>query len=254
MTFRFDIFVSDLLGFNFARAAWTTLWISIASMLVGMLGGLLLALGQEARLAPLRWLTWFYLWLFRGTPVLLQIIFAFNVLPGFGLILPGPVCAVLALGLHEAAYMAEILRSGLQAVGVGQRDAARALGMSKVRVMQLVVLPQAARIVVPPIGNQFIGMLKLTALVSVIGVRELLLAAEQSASGTFRYFETLSAAAVYYLGFTTVLMAGQHWLERRLAPTRTPSQVIGAISRRAVRWPGRPPRSGPGTPSSGRYR
>ena len=82
--------------------------------------------------------------------------------------------------------------------------------------MRLVVLPQALRLVVPPIGNQFIGMLKLSALVSVIGVRELLLAAEQSASGTFRYLEALSAAGLYYLAFTTVLMSGQHALERRL--------------------------------------
>lgn len=216
MGFRFDVFLHDLGSFNFAAAAWTTLWISLLSLGVGLAGGLVLALGQEARWVVLRWLAKLYLWAFRGTPALLQIIFAYNVLPGFGLILPGPACAVLALGLHEAAYMAEIIRSGLRAVGPGQRDAARALGMSEGRTMRLVVLPQAARVVVPPVGNQFIGMLKLSALVSVIGVRELLLAAEQSASGTFRYLETLSAAAVWYLGFTTVMMAGQHWLERRL--------------------------------------
>ncbi len=105
----------------------------------------------------LRWLAWAYLWLFRGKPVLLQIIFAFNVLPSFGVILSGPACAVLALGLHEAAYMIEIIRGGLAALTLGQRDAARALGMSDWRVMRLVVLPQALRLVVPPIGNQFAG-------------------------------------------------------------------------------------------------
>ena len=226
MSFRLDVFLHDLLGFGFARAAWTTLWISMTSLLLGIVGGLLLALGQEARFRPVRFLAWVYLWLFRGTPVLLQIIFAFNVLPSFGLILPGPACAVLALGLHEAAYMAEIMRSGLGAVGAGQRDAARALGMSERRTMRLVVVPQALRVVIPPIGNQFIGMLKLSSLVSVIGVRELVLAAEQSASGTFRYLETLSAAAVYYLGFTTVLMAVQHWLERRLTPGGPALRVV----------------------------
>ena len=146
----------------------------------------------------------------------LQIIFAFNVLPSFGIILSGPVCAVLALGLHEAAYMTEIIRGGLAAVTAGQRDAARALGMAEWRVMRLVVLPQALRLVIPPIGNQFVGMLKLSALISVIGVRELLLAAEQAASGTFRYLEALSAAGLYYLAFTTLLMYLQHTLERRL--------------------------------------
>jgi polar amino acid transport system permease protein len=219
ISFRVDVFLHDLLGFNFANAALVTLWISLASMLIGLVGGLMLALAQQARWRALRWLAWGYLWLFRGTPVLLQIIFAFNVLPSFGLILSGPACAVLALGLHEAAYMTEIIRSGLGGVGLGQRDAAKALGMSNATMMRLVVLPQALRSIVPPTGNQFIGMLKLSSLVSAIGVRELLLAAEQSASGTFRYLEALSAAGVYYLAFTSVLMAGQHWLERRLTPS-----------------------------------
>ena len=119
VSFRVDVFLHDLLGFNFANAAVVTLWISLAAMLIGLVGGLLLALAQQARWRALRWLAWFYLWLFRGTPVLLQIIFAFNVLPSFGLILSGPVCAVLALGLHEAAYMTEIIRGGLGAVGPG---------------------------------------------------------------------------------------------------------------------------------------
>jgi len=216
MSFRLDVFLHDLLSFEFAGAALMTLWISIAAMVLGLAIGLALALMQQSRFRLLRWLAWSYLWLFRGTPVLLQIIFAFNVLPSFGLILSGPVCAVLALGLHEAAYLAEIFRSGLGAVNAGQRDAARALGMSNWQVMRLVVLPQALRLVIPPIGNQFIGMLKLSALISVIGVRELLLAAEQSASATFRYLEALSAAAVYYLAFTTALMSVQRVLERKL--------------------------------------
>ena len=222
MSFRPDVFLHNLLSFDFAGAALMTLWISLVAMLLGLAVGLALALMQPSRFRPLRWLAWTYLWLFRGTPVLLQIIFAFNVLPGFGVILSGPVCAVLALGLHEAAYVTEIFRAGLGAVKAGQRDAARALGMSEWRVMHLVVLPQALRLVIPPIGNQFIGMLKLSALVSVIGVRELLLAAEQSASGTFRYLEALSAAGVYYLAFTTVLMSLQRLLERKLGRSERP--------------------------------
>ena len=216
MSFRVDVFLHDLFGYDLAGAALVTVWISITAMLLALALGLGLALIQESRWRLLRWFAWTYLWLFRGTPVLLQIIFAFNVLPSFGIILSGPVCAILALGLHEAAYLAEIFRGGLSAVNAGQRDAARALGMSEWRVMRLVVLPQAVRLVIPPIGNQFIGMLKLSALVSVIGVRELLLAAEQSASATFRYLEALSAAAVYYLAFTTVLMLLQRRLESRL--------------------------------------
>lgn len=230
MTFHTDVFLHDLFGFNFASAALVTIWISIAAMLLGMIAGLALALMQQARLRLLRWFAWLYLWLFRGTPALLQIIFAFNVLPVFGVILSGPVCAVLALGLHEAAYMTEIIRGGLNGVALGQRDAARALGMTEAQAMRLVVLPQALRLVIPPVGNQFIGMLKLSALVSVIGVRELLLAAEQSASGTFRYLEALSAAGLYYLAFTTVLMVLQHSLERRLGRAGPPP-VSGAMRR-----------------------
>ena len=248
MSFQSGVFLQDLLSFNFMQAASVTLWISVAAMLLGMAGGLILALAQQAGWRPLRWFAWIYLCIFRGTPALLQIIFAFNVLPGFGLILSGPVCAILALGLHEAAYMSEIIRAGLGGVADGQRDAAKALGMSEWKVMRLVVLPQALRLVIPPVGNQFIGMLKLSSLISVIGVRELLLAAEQSASGTFRYLEALSAAGVYYLAFTALLMAGQQALERGLTYSARPSpgfklRVLQAKPLDAVR------RQGPVSPN-----
>jgi polar amino acid transport system permease protein len=219
-----------LLSVQFALAALNTLWISVASLLVGVLIGLVLAVGQEAPFRVVRFLVLAYLWLFRGTPVLLQLVFAFNVLPAFGLVLPGFACAVLALGLNEGAYMAEIMRSGIRAVGRGQRLAARALGLEERQIMAWVVLPQALRIVIPPIGNQFIGMLKLSALVSVIGVQELLLVADQTASGNFRYVETLTAAGVYYLGLTTLFMGGQFLIERGLArrpsDRRTVSQAL----------------------------
>lgn len=206
-----------LLSADFFTAALTTLWLSVASLLVGGAVGLLLAMGQEAPWRPVRWLVWGYIWLFRGTPVLLQLVFAFNVLPAFGVVLPGFACAVLALGLNEGAYMAEIMRSGIRAVGPGQRMAARALGLEERAIMIWVVLPQALRIIIPPIGNQFIGMLKLSALVSVIGVKELLLVADQTASSNFRYIETLTAAGIYYLALTTIFMVVQHVIERAFA-------------------------------------
>ena len=115
--------------------------------------------------------------------------------------------------MNEGAYMAEIVRSGLQAVGRGQRTAARALGMREAQMMRYVVLPQALRIIMPPIGNQFIGMLKLSALVSVVAVEELLLVANQTASANFRYLEALSAAGIYYLLFTTLFMVLQARIE-----------------------------------------
>lgn len=216
-----DLLLRYLESAQFAAAALTTLWLSLASLLVGMAIGLLIALGQESPFRPIRLLVLAYIWLFRGTPVLLQLVFAFNVLPAFHIVLSGFTCAVLALGLNEGAYMAEIMRSGIRAVGPGQRLAARALGLEEHQVMRFVVLPQALRIVIPPIGNQFIGMLKLSALVSVIGVQELLLVADQTASANFRYVETLTAAGLWYLALTTIFMTGQHLIERSLG--RTPA-------------------------------
>ena len=198
----------------FLEGAEMTLLITVVSLLIGMVVGLVLALIEESSLPPVRGVALLYLWLFRGTPVLFQLIFIFNVLPSFGILFSGFTSAVLALGLNEGAYMAEIMRSGIQAVGRGQRTAGRALGLRDWQVMRYIVLPQAARIIIPPIGNQFIGMLKLSALVSVIAVQELLLVANQTASANFRYLEALSAAGIYYLLFTTLFMLVQSRIER----------------------------------------
>jgi polar amino acid transport system permease protein len=214
--FQLALLAQYLLSADFFHGALMTLALSIAALGAGMAVGLLLAVGQEAPWRPVRALVWFYIWLFRGTPVLLQLVFAFNVLPTFGLLLPGFACAVLALGLNEGAYMAEIMRAGIRAVGPGQRLAARALGLQEGQVMRWVVLPQAMRIIIPPIGNQFIGMLKLSALVSVIGVKELLLVADETASGNFRYIETLTAAGLWYLALTSMFMLIQSAIEHRL--------------------------------------
>lgn len=203
-----------------------TLVITILSVLCGMVVGFVIAMLQQSGSRTLRGSAVAYLWLFRGTPVLFQLIFVFNVLPSFGVVLSGFTCAILALSLNEGAYMSEIMRSGLQAVGRGQRMAARALGMHEWQVMAHVVLPQALRIIIPPIGNQFIGMLKLSALVSVIAVEDLLLIANQTASRNFRYLEALTAAGVYYLALTSVFMLVQarieHWARGRRRTRETP--------------------------------
>ncbi|TYL95893.1 amino acid ABC transporter permease [Bradyrhizobium rifense] len=205
---------------NFLRGAEMTLLLTLAALVFGILIGLVLALIQESQTRIGTVVTVAYLWLFRGTPVLFQIIFIYNVLPSFGIRLSAFVCAVLALSLNEGAYMAEILRSGLQAVKKGQRTAGLALGMTGTQMLRYVVIPQAARIVLPPIGNQMIGMLKLSALVSVIAVEELLLVANQAASADFRYFEALTAAGIYYLAMTTVFMGLQIVMEIVLDPKK----------------------------------
>jgi len=200
----------------FFHGALLTLVIAVTSLFFGMIAGLIVALLQESRIRPLQIFTLVYLWLFRGTPVLFQIIFIYNVLPTFGVMLSAFVSAVIALSLNEGAYMAEIIRSGLQAVKKGQRTAGLALGMTRFAVMCYIVIPQAARIVLPPTGNQMIGMLKTSALVSVVAVEELLLVANQTASSNFKYFEALTAAGIYYLALTSIFMGFQYLLERAL--------------------------------------
>ena len=205
---------------SFAKGAGVTLVLTVMSLFFGMVIGMLLALLQNMKSRTAKTCAFFYLWLFRGTPVLFQIIFVYNVLPSFGIRFSAFVCAVLALSLNEGAFMSEIFRSGLDAVKRGQRTAGMALGMTRAKVFRHIVLPQALRVVLPPIGNQMIGMLKLSALVSVIAVQELLLVADQTASASFRYLEALSAAGIYYLLLTTLFMLVQMWMERRLDPKR----------------------------------
>lgn len=221
--------VWDMLGYigdfvvsgPFVRGAGMTMMLTVASLVLGSLVGMCAALGQLGRVGRfLRGPIFVYLWLFRGTPVLLQIVFVYNVLPLLGVRLPALTSAIVALSLNEGAYMAEIVRSGLDAVRPGQRQAALALGMSPVSVFRHVVAPQAFRVVLPMLGNQVIGMLKTSSLVSVIAVQELLLVADQTASANFRYLEALSAAALYYLAFTTLFMLLQYRLERHFSPRR----------------------------------
>ncbi|QWA12086.1 amino acid ABC transporter permease [Sodalis ligni] len=218
----------------FFQGAVMTLLLTLCSLFFGVVMGLILALLQESRFRAGPALAFVYLWLFRGTPVLFQIIFVYNVLPTFGLRFSAFTCAVLALSLNEGAYMAEILRSGLQAVRSGQRTAGMALGMTGGQIMRKVVLPQAARIVLPPMGNQMISMLKSSALVSVIAVQELLLVANQTASASFRYFEALCAAGIYYLVLTSLFMVFQAWLERALDPKKR-RKPAGSLTDRLIR-------------------
>ena len=230
----FDYFIST----PFIHAAGLTLLITVLAVFLGIVLGLIVAVVQEYRIRVLGGFVVFYLWLFRGTPVLFQIIFVFNVLPSFGILFSGFTSAMIALALNEGAYMSEIMRSGLQAVGKGQRMAGRAVGLTDWQVMRYVVIPQAMRIVIPPIGNQFIGMLKLSALVSVVAVEELMLVSNQAASANFRYLEALAAAGVYYLIFTTVFMYIQSHIEAWAAGKRRSNQERsgGLLAASFGRW------------------
>jgi polar amino acid transport system permease protein len=211
---------------------WLTLAISVVSQLIGVILGVFGALGRTARLRPLRLLANLYVWLFRGTPLLVQLTFFFYGLSVakiytwppielFGLSISGEIQAgVFALGVNEGAYMSEIVRAGILAVDRGQLEAARSLGMTYRLAMRRIVLPQAARVIIPPLGNEFNNMLKTTSLLVVLGnVPELYVTfSRKNGSGptSFHAFELFLAAAVWYLLLTTIWSLVQAWIERRL--------------------------------------
>jgi polar amino acid transport system permease protein len=208
-------------GNTFARALWTTVYISIVAQALGVLLGLLAALARMSRLWPLRALSGGYVLVFRGTPVLVQlfyIYFAFSwptLHIGFT-VTDAALAGIVALSVNEGAYMREIIRAGIDSIERGQMEAAKSLGMSYALAMRRVILPQAARVIVPPLGNEFNNMMKTSSLAYTIGVYELFADAEQGYSRTFipDYF---IAVAFWYLVLTTIWTFVQAAIERRLA-------------------------------------
>ncbi len=206
-----------------------TLELTFLAMVIGIALGIVLALMRLSANPLVSWASWLYIWLFRGTPVLVQILFWYNVAAVYPKITLGlpflhanandlitPFMAgLLALGLNEGAYMSEIVRAGIISVDEGQGEAAQALGMSRLQTMRRVVLPQAMRVIVPPTGNETISMLKTSSLVSVITVPELLFSVQQVYSRTYQTIPLLLVASIWYLAMTSVLSVGQYYLERR---------------------------------------
>jgi polar amino acid transport system permease protein len=215
----------------FFRALYTTVYMAVIAQTMGVVLGLFAALMRSSTLAPLRWLSGVYVWLFRGTPLLVQIFFVYygaNQLLGFTLIpnsldlgafsIDGAIVAgILALGVNEGAYMREIIRAGIDSIDKGQMEAAKSLGMRYGLAMRRIVLPQAARVIVPPLGNEFNNMLKTTSLVFTIGVYEMFADAEIHYSQNFQPVEIFLAVAFWYLVLTTVWTFIQAAIERKLA-------------------------------------
>ena len=212
-----------------------TIELTIAAMVIGVILGIVLALMRMSRSVILTMGASAFIWLFRGTPLLVQIIFWYNLssfIPRISLGIPfGPsfaswdvnhivtplAAALLALGLNEGAYMSEIVRAGIASVEGGQMEASLVLGLMKGQAMRRIVLPQAVRIIIPPTGNQAIGMLKGTSLVSVISTPELLYSVQIIYAQTFQTIPLLLVASIWYLILTTVLSIGQYYLERHYA-------------------------------------
>ncbi|MCI4063924.1 amino acid ABC transporter permease [Micromonospora sp. R77] len=212
----------------------TTLWLTLLAMVFGTVGGVLIAVMRLSENPVLRGVSWVFVWIFRGTPLLVQIIF-FGFLgalfPRLTLTVPftgtvlfdkptsvvvtGTVAAVLALSLNEMAYAAEVIRGGILAVDAGQTEAAAALGMSPTLTLRRVVLPQAMRVIIPPMGNETITMLKSTALVSIIAGRDLMTAVQTVYQGNYKVIPLLVVAAIWYLALVSLLSVGQWLIERR---------------------------------------
>ncbi|AWB83909.1 amino acid ABC transporter permease [Corynebacterium liangguodongii] len=210
-------------------AAGHTLVITILAMLAGVIGGVALAVMRMSPNPIFRATSWVYLWVFRGTPVYVQLIFwgllgsiydtinlGFTQVPLEPLTSSAFALAVLGLALNEAAYMAEIVRSGVSSVPEGQVEASKALGMSWAQTMRRTVLPQAMRIIIPPTGNEFISLLKTSSLVVAVPYSlELYGRSMDIAAALFEPVPMLLVAATWYLAITSVLMVGQHFLEKR---------------------------------------
>jgi polar amino acid transport system permease protein len=214
---------------SFVQGAIRTIYLAVIAQALGVVLGLLLALWRRSHHLPLRVFASGYIWLIRGTPLLVQAViiydgaasiglYSFNTLRMGPVSVPGVVQAgIITLALNEGAYMAEIMRAAIDSVDRGQAEAAESLGMRRRQTMRYVVLPQAMRVVIPPLGNEFNNMLKVTSLLSVIGLQELFLAAQDYNSATFRTFEIFLVAAIYYIVMTTAWSFVQAVIERRLA-------------------------------------
>ncbi|NIF69254.1 amino acid ABC transporter permease [Burkholderia sp. Ap-962] len=216
------------------KAALLTIFLAVVTQCLGTVGGLALALMRGARNPLPRVVAFVYIWVFRGTPVLLHLFFVYYAAPLVGLRLEALPAAIVAMSMSSAAYNAEIIRAGIQAVPRGQVEAAQALGMSWPGIHRHVVLPQAARIVLPPYVGNFISHTKNTSLASVITVPELMLQAQTIYSSTYRAVETLTIAGAIYLGITTVLTFAQLRLERSGAAGRRDARRGGTVPADAV--------------------
>ncbi|GAA1937070.1 amino acid ABC transporter permease [Brevibacterium antiquum] len=233
------------------KALWTTLWLAFVSMVLGTVLGVVLAVARMSHNGLLNAAAGVYIWFFRGTPLLVQLIFWFNMaalLPQISIGIPfgGPqliiwstndlitplTAALLGLALNEAAYMAEVIRGGLLSVDPGQREAARAYGMSSGQSLIRVVLPQAMRSIIPPTGNQLINIVKATSQVSVIAMSDLLYTVQSVYNRTFETIPLLLVAVIWYLIVTSILNVAQSFIEDHYARGHNSEQGLPALLRK----------------------
>jgi polar amino acid transport system permease protein len=256
--FQWDVVGQYLFSSRVLHGLVLTLELTAIAMAIGIVLGVVLAVMRLSLNPLISGVSWFYIWLFRGTPVLVQLLFWFFIAAAYprislGVPFGGPeliggsanslipkfVAAILGLGLNEGAYMAEIVRAGILSVDEGQEEAAHALGMTRMQTLRRIVLPQAMRVIIPPTGNETISMLKTTSLVSVLTVTDLLYSVQLIYSQSFQQIPLLVVACIWYLAFTTLLSIGQYYLERRYGRGLRRTRRQGAFERlRSLRLSG----------------
>ncbi len=205
-------------------AALETLKMTALAYVLAMVAGLALALGE---MSPRLWLARacrIYIEFVRGTPTLIQLFLIYFGLPAFGIVLPGFAAAVVALGLHYAAYMSETYRAGISAVDRGQGEAAAAIGMTRSEAMRHIVLPQAVRVILPPMGNSLVSLLKDTSVASLIAAPELMMRSDDLTSEYYMPMQIYLLAGVMYFVMAFPLSMGVRWLERALGRGRAQAQ------------------------------
>jgi len=250
--YHWDTFGKYILDERIVKGVWVTIQLTVLSMALAVIVAVILAVMRLSPNPVLRWVSWVYLWIFRGTPVFVQLVF-WGLVPTIyqhiRLGIPfGPtffhldiqnlsnffILAVIGLGLNEAAYLAEIIRAGISSVPEGQSEASTALGMSWAMTMRRTVLPQAMRVIIPPTGNEFIGMLKTTSLAVAVPFTLDLFGRQRDISGViFQPVPLLLVAAAWYLAITSLLMVGQYYLERyfsRGASRKLTSKQLDALN------------------------
>ena len=215
---------SDVIEFlpPLLKGAWLTILVSVLAFMLAMVVGLVFAVMRMARFLPLRILAAIYIQVIRGTPLLLQLFFIYYVLPYGGVVLTPFVSAIIGLTVNYAAYMAEVFRSGIEAIAKGQWEAGAAIGMSRRMLMRRIIMPQAIRIIIPSLGNFFVSIFKDSALVSVITMRDLMFSGQLLASATFKHFEVYGMVAVIYLMISYPAAMLVEWIERMMRIGRKP--------------------------------
>jgi polar amino acid transport system permease protein len=220
-----------------------TVVVSVIAQAMGVVLGLFAALGKMSKISPMRWLADAYIWYFRGTPLLVQMVLLYyglgvthiydfpNIHLGILTITGAIQAGTLALGINEGAYMAEIVRAGIEAVDAGQMEAAKSLGMTYGMAMRRIVLPQAAKVIIPPLGNEFNNMMKTTTLMEVISAGELFFAFNQVNARIFKPFELFIALSVYYLALTTIWTYIQARIEAGLGERKANVKTPGVFER-----------------------